>query len=213
MSKAMDLYKWEIKAEDRGNVLPVIGELAQRLEPEHGITLRHMRRRDFSSEVRKFMQVYNEAWGRNWGFVPLTDAELEHAAKELRPILDEDFATVAEKDGKVVGVSLSLPDYNQVLRRLNGRLLPLGWLTALRARRQIDEIRVFALGVRPAYQHTGTAAALYNDVWEMCFKRGIRRAETGWILETNKPMNRAMEALAGRVIKRYRLYQRVWDPG
>ena len=214
LQKAMDLYKWEIQPNDRGEMLPAIDDLADRLEPEHGIRLRRMRKRNFGSEVRGFMEVYNLAWSRNWGFVPLTDSELDHLAKELKPVLDEDFACVAETaDGEVAGVSLSLPDYNQVLAELNGRLLPLGWLKALRARGTIDEIRVFALGVKPEYQHTGVAAALYRDVWDNVFKRDMRRAETGWILEVNEPMNRAMEALTGRIVKRYRVYERLLDPG
>jgi GNAT superfamily N-acetyltransferase len=212
--KAMDLYKWEILAVDRDKMLPVIHELADRLEPEHGIRLRRMRRRDFEAEIRHFMEVYNQAWSHNWGFVPLTDAELEHMAKELKPVLDEDFAAVAETaEGEVAGVSLSLPDYNKVLAELNGRLLPLGWLKALMLRRKIQEIRVFALGVKPAYQHTGVAAALYRDVWDSVFRRDMTRAETGWILEVNEAMNRAMEALTGRVVKRYRIYERPLAPG
>jgi GNAT superfamily N-acetyltransferase len=155
------------------------------------------------------MEVYNQAWSHNWGFVPLTDAELSHMAKELKPVLDEDFACVAETaDGEVAGVSLSLPDYNQILAELNGRLLPLGWLKALTRRSKIDELRVFALGVRPAYQHTGVAAALYRDIWDTVFRRGLKRVETGWILESNEAMNRAMEALTGRIVKRYRIYER-----
>jgi ribosomal protein S18 acetylase RimI-like enzyme len=209
LTKAMDLYKWEIMANDRDKMLPVIDELADRLEPEHGIRLRRMRRRNFELEIRRFMEVYNEAWSHNWGFVPLTDAELKHMAKELKPVLDEEFACVAEtREGEVAGVSLSLPDYNQILAQLNGRLLPLGWLKALTLRRKIDEVRVFALGVKPSYQHTGVAAALYRDVWDSVFRRHMTRAETGWILETNEAMNRAMEALTGRLVKRYRIYER-----
>jgi hypothetical protein len=209
MTKAMDLYKWEIMANARPQMYQVIDDLADRLEPEHGITLRRMRKRNLRNEVRAFMEVYNEAWSSNWGFVPLTDAELDHLANELKPVLDEEFACVAEtREGEVAGVSLSLPDFNHVLARLNGRLFPLGWLRALRERRRIDEVRVFALGVKPAFQHTGVAAALYRDVWDSVLRTGKRRAETGWILETNDAMNRAMEALTGRIIKRYRIYER-----
>jgi GNAT superfamily N-acetyltransferase len=214
LTKAMDLYKWEIMYANRPSVFPIIDELAARLEPDHGIRLRRMRKRNLKSEVRLFMDVYNRAWSTNWGFVPLTDAELDHTAKELGRVLDEDFACVAETaDGRVAGVSLSLPDWGKVLVRLNGRLLPLGWLRALREQRRIDEIRVFALGVKPEYQHTGVAAALYRDVWDACRRRGIKRAETGWMLEINEPMNRAMEALAGTIIKRYRIYERVVADG
>jgi GNAT superfamily N-acetyltransferase len=213
LTKAMDLYKWEIMEAARARMLPVIDDLADRLEPEHGIHLRRMRKRDIQAEVRRFIDVYNSAWSSNWGFVPLTDHELTHMAKELRPVLDEDFACVAETaHGEVAGVSLSLPDFNHVLSRLGGRLLPFGWIAALRAQRRIDEIRVFALGVKPQFQHTGVAAALYRDVWDACHRRGIGRAETGWILEVNEPMNRAMEALTGRIVKRYRIYERLLEP-
>jgi GNAT superfamily N-acetyltransferase len=212
MVKAMDLFKWEILPTDRDKMLPIIDELADRLEPEHGIRLRRMRRRNLRSEVRAFMEVYNLAWSSNWGFVPLTDAELDHMAKELGPILDEDFARVAETaDGQVAGVSLTLPDWNRVLARLNGRLLPIGWLKALLGRSKLDEIRVFALGVKPEYQHTGVAAALYRDIWDTVFRRNMVRAETGWILEVNDAMNRAMEALTGRIVKRYRIYERLLE--
>ena len=91
-------------------------------------------------------------------------------------------------------------------------LVPLGWITALRGRSRIGEIRVFALGVKPEFQHTGVAAGLYRDIWDACLRRDIYRVETGWILEVNQPMNRAMEALTGRIVKRYRLYERLIDP-
>jgi ribosomal protein S18 acetylase RimI-like enzyme len=211
--KAMDLYKWEIDYSNRSQQPPVIVELADRVESEHGIRLRRMRKRDLEQEVRSFVEVYVSAWSKNWGFVPPTEGEIASMARELKPVLDDDFACVAETaDGEVAGVSLSLPDFNVVLSELNGRLLPFGWIKALRAQRKIDKIRVFALGVKPEYQHTGVAAALYRDVWDSVGKRNFWGAETGWILEVNEPMNRAMEALTGRIIKRYRLYERLLEP-
>jgi hypothetical protein len=107
----------------------------------------------------------------------------------------------------VVGAALSLPDVNQVLARMHGRLLPLGWWRFLTGRRKIDRIRVFALGVKPAYQHLGVAAALYVRHLEVA--EGVRQkwGEMGWILEVNEPMNRAMEGMGGEVTKRYRLYE------
>jgi GNAT superfamily N-acetyltransferase len=208
LTKAMDLYKWELHISDREKVLPVLFELAEKLEPEHGIRIRHMRRRDFQLEVRRFMDIYNAAWERNWGFVPLTDAELEHYAKELKPILDENWAMIADKDGETVGAALTLPDYNQVLKRLNGRLLPLGWAKALLARRKIDRVRVFALGVKPEYQHTGVAAAFYVEHFNMAEKTPQKGGEMGWILEANTAMNRGMEAMGGRIVKTYRIYDK-----
>ena len=210
MAKAMDLYKWQIDPAERGGVLPVIEDLAARLEPEHGIRIRHMKKRNLNAEVRRFLDIYNSAWTKNWGFVPLTDAEVEHYAKELKPILDEDWGLVAEtRDGETAGAALSLLDYNQVLEAIgNGRLLPFGWVRALLARRKLDAIRVFALGVKPEYQHAGVAAGLYRETWDTVFRTDVVHAETGWTLETNDPINKAMEALTAKVIKRYRVYER-----
>jgi GNAT superfamily N-acetyltransferase len=213
LQKAMDLLKWQILVAEPERVLPVIYELADTLEEREGIRMRNMRKRDFQGEVRRFMEVYNSAWERNWGFVPLTDNELTAYARELKPILDESYALIAEKDDEVVGAALTLPDMNKILRRLNGRLLPFGWARFLLERRKVDELRVFALGVKREYRHTGTAAAFYAEHWRECLRRKIVRVETGWILESNEPMNRAMQALGGDIVKRYRIYERPFPVG
>ena len=102
--------------------------MAEQVEAKHGITVRPMRKKDINAEIDRFLEVYNAAWERNWGFSPLTEREVRHYAKTLKPLLDEHWAFIAEKaDGEVVGAALSLPDYNQVLKRMNGRLLPVGW--------------------------------------------------------------------------------------
>jgi GNAT superfamily N-acetyltransferase len=208
LTKQMDLYKWSLHVSGRDQVMPVIFELAEKLEPEHGIRIRGMRRRDLTAEVGRFMEIYNAAWERNWGFVPLTDVEIEHYASELKPVLDENWAMVAEKvdTGETVGVALTLPDFNQVLKKLNGRLLPFGWVRALRDKGKVDAVRVFALGVKPEYQHTGVAAALYARHFDMAAATPQSGGEMGWILEVNKPMNKAMEAMGGQIVKRYRIY-------
>ena len=209
LTKVMDLYKWELDIADREKMLPIMFELADQVEPKYGVKVRPMRKRDFENEVRAFMEVYNSAWEHNWGFVPLTDAELESYAKELRPILDENWAWIAEsEDGKVVGAALSIPDYNQVLAKLNGRLLPFGWAKALLARRKIDSVRVFALGVKRDWQHTGVAAKFYVEHFNSASRTPQTWGEMGWILETNTGMNRGMEAMNGRIVKRYRLYEK-----
>jgi len=210
LEKAMDLLKWELHIADREKVLPVVSQLAERLEPDHGIRIRHMDKRHFASEVAEFMQVYNSAWEKNWGFVPLTDAELRHHAKEFKPAIDENWAMIADKDGKMVGAALSLPDYNQVLKHMDGRLLPFGWLKFLRGRKKIDRVRVHALGVRPEYQHTGVAAGLYIEHFNMAASTPQTGGEMGWILETNEAMNRGMEAMGGRVVKRFRVYEKIF---
>ena len=208
LTKAMDLYMWELWVDDRASVHPAIVRMAEEVKTKHGIDVRGMRKRDLRAEVDRFLEVYNEAWERNWGFVPLTDEEVRHYAKELKPILDENWAFIAEKDGETVGAALTLPDYNQVLKHMNGRLLPIGWLKALYWRRKIDKIRVFALGVKAKHQHTGVAAKLYERHFDSAARTPQTGGEMGWILETNKAMNRAMEGMGGRIVSRYRLYEK-----
>ena len=208
LTKAMDLLMWELYVDSRESVHPAILKMADEVKTKHGIDVRGMRRRDMKAEVERFLEVYNEAWERNWGFVPLTDDEVRHYAKELKPILDENWAFIAEKDGETVGAALTLPDYNQVLKHMNGRLLPIGWLKALYWRRKIDKIRVFALGVKAKHQHTGVAAKLYERHFDSAARTPQTGGEMGWILETNKAMNRAMEGMGGRIVSRYRLYEK-----
>lgn len=210
--KAMDVLMWELQFGDlkEGERFdPAIHAAAEKALREEGIAIRNMRKREMAAEVARFMDVYNEAWGDNWGFVPITDAEVEFQAKNLKQVIDEDWAFMAEKDGEVVGAALTLPDVNQVLGKLNGRLLPFGWLKFLLGRRKIDQLRVFALGVKHDYRHSGVAAGLYLKHLETAARPGtIEGGEMGWILETNGPMNRAMEGMGGKVVKKYRIYEK-----
>ena len=167
-----------------------------------------MRKRDLEAEIGRFMDVYNEAWGTNWGFVPITEEEVRFQAKNLKPILDQNWAMIAERDGEVVGAALTLPDINQVLAKMNGRLLPLGWWRFLAGRRKIDRVRVFALGVKPALPAPGRRRRAVRAPHRGRAARAARLwGEMGWILEVNEPMNRAMEGMGGKVVKRYRLYE------
>jgi GNAT superfamily N-acetyltransferase len=210
MAKAMDLYKWFLDVSDREKILPVILELADKVESEHGVVVRNMRKKDFENEVRRFMEVYNAAWENNWAFVPLTDNELRDYAKQLKPLLDENWAWIAEKDGNTAGAALTLLDWNEVLIDMNGRLFPIGWWKFLRGRSKIRHVRVFALGVKPEYQHTGVAAKFYVEHFDQAARGIAGSGEMGWILEINTAMNRGMEAMGGKIVKRYRLYERTF---
>ena len=213
LTKAMDTLMWSLDVVNRDQVHPAIWEMAEKVSSEHGITCRGMRKRDLEAEVGRFLEVYNEAWERNWGFVPLTETEVRHYAKQLRPILDENWAMIAETaDGRVAGAALTLPDYNQVFRHMKGRLLPIGWLKFLYYKRKIDRVRVFALGVKKEFQHTGVAARFYEMHYDAAERTPQNRGETGWILESNKPMNRAMEGMGGEIVARYRIFEREIAP-
>ncbi len=208
-AKAMDLYMWNLEVSDRSRVHEAIWKVASDVEAKHGITVRSMKKKDMEAEINRFLEVYNAAWERNWGFVPLTEEEVRAYAKDLKPILDENWAFVAEKDGETVGAALSLPDYNQVLKRLDGRLLPFGWAKALWYRRKIDRVRVFALGVKREWQHTGIAAKFYELHFDSAARTPQTGGEMGWILESNTSMNRAMEGMGGRIVRTYRVYEKL----
>jgi hypothetical protein len=212
LSKAVDTYMWHLHISDREKILPVIIQLAERLEEDHGIKVRHMRKSDLKAEVERFRQVYNAAWKDNWGFVPYTREELEHAAKEFKFLLDERWIMVAEDGGgQVAAAALTFPDLNEVLAQIpSGRLFPTGWWKLLTRRKDIKRVRVGFLGVMPEFQHTGVAAALYVEHFDMAETGPIKEGEMGWILESNDAMNRGMEAMGGRIVKKYRVYEKAF---
>jgi GNAT superfamily N-acetyltransferase len=212
LEKVVDLLMWELDISDRESILPVIFELAEQSRTEHGIALRRMSRRRLRRDMQIFGDIYNAAWKRNWDFVPYSEKDLDHYAQEMQLVFSRDWFMVAEHAGEPVGVALTIPDVNRVLRVMKGRLLPLGWLRYLRRRRYVDRVRVGFLGVKPGWQHTGVAALLYVEHFDTARDRGPTWGEMGWILENNTAMNRGMEAMGGRIVKRFRVYERRFDP-
>ncbi len=211
LEKAVDLFMWTLDISGRDKVMPIIWELAEQLEGKHGITIRKMTRRGLRRDLDAFAEIYNEAWSRNWGFVPYSEADLDAYAEALQLVFDRDWFMVAENaGGQTVGVAITVPDINEVLRKMGGRLLPMGWWHYLNRRRIVEHCRVGFLGVKPAWQHTGVAAGLYAEHFEIAARARIHGGEMGWILETNKAMNRAMKAMGGEIVKKYRVYERVF---
>lgn len=212
LTKAQDLFMWNLEVTDREKVLPIIWEMAEKLEPEHGIKLRKLDKAKIEDEFDTFLEIYNVAWSGNWGFVPISREEIAHTAKEMKPILDEDWLMACDTpDGRTVGIALTIPDVNQAFKRMNGRLFPLGWAKFLWYKGRVDRVRVGFLGVLPEYQHTGIAAAMYAEHFRMASVKPQNGGEMGWILESNEAMNRGMEAMGGRIVKRYRVYERLFS--
>lgn len=171
-----------------------------------GLVIRQLRLKELDREVELIKEVYNAAWERNWGFAPLTEAEIQHLASDLGPIVDERFAFMAEVHGEPVGFALALPDFNQALKHVNGRLFPIGLLKLLWYRRKIDRLRVFTLGLKPGYHRKGIDALFYLRMYENGMEAGYRQAEAGWILEDNWGMRRGLERMGAYVHKTYRVY-------
>jgi len=213
MTKAMDLLMWKLEVSDRAKVLPVIFELADKVQSEHHIRVRPMRRRQLRKDMDAFAEIYNSAWSKNWDFVPFSKKDLDAYAQELQLAFDKHWAFIAEKEdtGEVVGMAMTFPDINQVLAQMKGKLLPLGWWYFLTKAKRTDRVRVGFLGVKPEHQHTGVAAKLYVEHFNAAAVRPQTGGEMGWILETNTAMNRGMEAMGGVVVKRYRVYEQMLE--
>ncbi len=210
MQKAMDLLVWRVSAADRYNTLPVIFELADKVQSEHGIRLRRMSRLHLRRELDHFAEVYNAAWAENWGFVPYSKKDLDAYAQELQLVFDKNWFFVAEREdtGEIVGLAFTFRDINQVLRRMNGRLLPFGWWHYLRKGKTMTWIRIGFLGVKPEYQHTGVAAKLFVEHFDTADRLGVAAGHCSWLLESNTAINAGMEAMGLRMNKRYRVYER-----
>jgi len=181
-----------------------------RLGKREGWTIRPVNMKRFKEEVGVVMGVYNSAWERNWGFIPMTEAEFEVMAREFRPVVDPDLVLIAEheKDGPI-GFMLALPDLNRAIKPLrNGRLFPFGVFKFLWHKRKIRTARLLTLGMKPGYQRSGIGAALYLKCFQQGAAKGYENAEASWILEDNGPMRQAMEKIGAYVYKTYRVYER-----
>jgi hypothetical protein len=164
--------------------------------------------------VDKLKVLYNNAWSKNWGFIPMTNPEFDQLAAELKSVIDPDLVFIAEKDGKTVGFSLSLPDLNQPLRLAYPRPETPEWLVMAKlvwhwkVRRKVDWVRVFALGVIPEYRTLGIDALFYYKTARAAVKKGIKMGEMSWILDNNDKMNRPIIAMGAEVYKTYRFYEK-----
>ncbi len=203
LRKAKDMFALIREAKD---IPERLVRVAERVKQRKDVRIRKINMKDFPQELRRFKDVYNAAWEKNWGFIPMTEAEVDHMASELKQILDPDLIYFAEVNGRIVGFSVALPDINQALKRVNGRLLPLGLFKLLYYSRKIDQVRVLVLGVIPGYRHMGIDGLLYLESFREGIRKGYRRGEFSWLLEDNEAIMRPMEAIGAKRYKTYRVY-------
>ncbi|GAA4443066.1 GNAT family N-acetyltransferase [Ravibacter arvi] len=207
--KWTDLLAYIIKREElSGRVVALRDLLLHRLE-KNGITIRPIRMKDFKSETDQIKAVYNSAWDKNLGFVPMTDAEFNRLAAELKLIINPEACLVAEKDGKLVAWLLGIPDINQILIKIKkGRLFPTGLFKLLTGRKNITTVRVLTLGVLEPYRKLGIESALYTTLIKNLENTKIDTAECSWLLEDNHAITSAVEKLNAKPYRRYRLYRK-----
>lgn len=205
LEKTKDLYAYHI--EDAAAIPERLERGVNILKKRYPFSLRPLDMKNFWDEVELVKKVYNSAWSKNWGAVPMTDAEFEHLAKDLKMIVNPDLCYIAKMDGDVVGFSLTIPDANQAIKHTDGKLFPFGIVKLLWHMRQVNFVRVLALGVIDKYRNHGVDAALYYETFRRGIEMGFNSGEMSWILEDNYPMRNALEKMGAEIYKTYRIYE------
>ncbi|MDZ7385237.1 MAG: N-acetyltransferase [candidate division KSB1 bacterium] len=204
MTKVMDVYAYWM---DASQPLPEkLIRVTEKVRTKEGLQFRSINMKDFWGEVDRIHQIYNKAWSYNWGFVPMTTEEFHHLAKDLKSVVDPDLAFIAEMNGQPVGFCLTLPDFNQALHKINGRLLPFGIFKLLYYARKIDQARVITMGVIREYQKRGIDGLFYLETYRRAVAKGYKGGEFSWVLENNVMMRRTAEMMGGKIYKTYRIY-------
>ena len=210
-TKAMDLFAWIYDIEENLKKAPEkLFRVAEKAAARQGIRVRKLDMRHFDRDIALIKEAYNSAWERNWGFVPMTEHEIDHLAKSMKPVLDPNLIFIAETaDGKPAGISLTLPDLHQALKWSGGgHMWPFGLLKFLWHKRKVNQMRLFIMGMKEQYRGRGIDALFYLLTAQEGLKRGYKREEGSWILETNDMMNRILERLGGIKYKTYRIYEK-----
>ncbi len=209
-AKTKELFAYLIDRRE-GDVVAIPERLVQGVEylrQKQAITIRSIDLRRFTEEIRVLHAIYHRAWAHNWGFVPMTEAEVDLLANTLRLIADPRLCLIAELENRPVGFALALPDYNQALRHMNGRLFPFGFLKFLWYRRRIDALRILLLGTNPDVRVRGLDAMLYLKLWQDAPAYGYRFVECSWILKDNWAMRRGLERMGAQIYKTYGIFEK-----
>jgi GNAT superfamily N-acetyltransferase len=209
-NKVIDFYAWWFSDPTQATVR--LRKLKERLQSRAQFTTRRADLRNLEAESEQFVRIYNEAWKDNWGFVPFTQAEFDHLAAEMKPLLRADFTAVAEVDGVPIGFALALPDINAALKEINGRLttfgIPVGLAKLLYYKSRLKKARYIAMGVEPRFRRLGVAEMLVLTIMEEGMVKLHFDAELSMTLENNVMINRFIESIGATKYKTYRIYSK-----
>ncbi len=209
LRKAKDLYSFFRSARTAPPERFV--RVADKIRSHAGIAVRSLDMRSFEAEVARIKEIYNSAWEKNWGFVPMTDAEFDKLARDLKPMVRPELCLLAEDQGEPVAFSLTVPDVNQALRHVGGRLtsfgLPLGLAKLLWYQRRITRVRLLALGIKEGWRRRGLDAVLIVESIRRADQLGYEGGEVGWTLEDNDLINKAIEGVGGQRSRVHRVFE------
>ncbi len=208
LKKVMDLHGYQLTKET-----PIPERhlrVVERVKQRNKIKIRAVDFSKFEQELKIIREIYNGAWEKNWGFVPLAEEEFYYLARSFKEIADPDLILIAEVEGEPAGFSMAIPDVNQALIKLNGRLLPFGIIKLLwytKVNKVIDGIRNVTMGVMHKFHKRGIDNVIFVETYRRADAKGYNWAEQSWILETNELMISAAKAFGSRLIKKYRIVE------
>jgi len=205
-TKVKDLHAYEVKVRDE--MPPKFERVMKKLKTKPGVVVRPANLKRLKDDLEIIKEIYNDAWSRNWDFAPMTSAEIDQMARQLRPLIIPDLCPIVFLHGEPAAMSVALPDYNQILHDMGGSLFPFGWLRFLSRRRRITQGRLWALGVKSRFRNLGFDSLLYYESFAAARRLGYTRGEVSWILEDNVAIIRPILQLGGKLYKTYRIYQR-----
>ena len=209
-AKAKDLYAYRVDVASYGPNLENLPERVKRVariaQERYHVQMRHIDMKQFDREAELIKPIYRQAWARNWGAIPMTDAEFSYLAANLKQIVDPELTYLAFLDGQPVGCFLGLPDFCQVAMHLHGWLFPFGWINYLRYKSKIDGLRVVIMGVLEEHRLKGIESLFYQEGCRVAVRKGYKWAEMSWILEDNFKIIRGIEGMGGVKYRTYRLY-------
>lgn len=208
LKKIKDLLVYYIDARENYQIPERILTLTNEVARRYGVKLRKLDTKQFDRDVETFIELSNHSLALNWGYSPVTEDEVRAMARDLKPILHPHAVIFAEdSQGKAIGFAIAIPDVNVLIKGLNGRMLPFGWLKLLYGLPRLKQYRMFALGVVPEYHGKGIDSLIYRALYESCYSADIRM-EINYVLEDNGPMNNAIIKLGAKPLRKYRVYQK-----
>jgi hypothetical protein len=204
-SKAIDLYSYEAP---EGGPTDALVQAVESVARDPDIRIRRPTMKRYDEEVRHLQRLYNSSYSSNWGFTPLTDDLATYMAKILKPLIEPDVSFLAEVKDEVVGFGVTLRDYSALLRQMNGRFFPFGWMKFLRSKKSIDSLLLLLIGLSPEHRHKHIAALMLFRGWQALLDKGYKRIRTGLIFENNELMRRHFEWIGSTVYRTYRIYEK-----
>lgn len=206
LKKAKDLYAWKILNDKiiTSEKLKRVQEIARK---RYGLKITQMNMKNFGKELERFKYVYNKAWAPNWGFVPMTEEQIDAMAKDMKPLAEPSLVIFGEIKGETVGAALVMLDYNEIFRNMNGRLFPFNFIKLFTQKKKITWARILTLGIIPEFQKKGLDSVFYWEIVKRAQALGILQGEASWVLEDNDMMNRGLEVMKAERYKKYRIWE------